>query len=42
MKCLRNGECESKIMPLDETLKILETLDTIRNQWGNQRTFGCC
>lgn len=41
MKCLRNGECESKIMPLDETLNILETLDTIRNQWGNQRTFGC-
>jgi predicted dehydrogenase len=34
MKCLRNGEIESKIMPLDETLTILETMDTLRTQWG--------
>lgn len=34
MKCLRNGECESKIMPLDETLSIVETMDAIRSQWG--------
>ena len=33
MKCLRHGECESQIMPLDETLSILETMDTIRSQW---------
>ena len=34
MRCLRAGECESKIMPLDETLKIMETMDTIRGQWN--------
>jgi predicted dehydrogenase len=33
MTCLRNGELESSTMPLDETLAILETLDTIRAQW---------
>ena len=34
MQCLRNGEGESKIMPLDETLAIMKTMDTIRDQWG--------
>ncbi|MBO3459824.1 Gfo/Idh/MocA family oxidoreductase [Aetokthonos hydrillicola Thurmond2011] len=34
MRCIRNGEIESKIMPLDETLKIMETMDTIRGQWN--------
>ncbi|EDN69649.1 hypothetical protein BGP_5862 [Beggiatoa sp. PS] len=34
MKCLRNGELESQVMPLDETLTILETMDTLRTQWG--------
>lgn len=33
MRCLRDGALESKIMPLDETLKIMETMDAIRNQW---------
>jgi predicted dehydrogenase len=31
--CLRRGDLESQIMPLDETLRILTTLDRIRQQW---------
>lgn len=34
VKCLKAGDLESKIMPLDETLKIMETMDLIRSQWG--------
>ncbi len=33
-QCLREGKLESDIMPLDETLAIMKTLDTIRTQWG--------
>ncbi|NJN82561.1 MAG: Gfo/Idh/MocA family oxidoreductase [Caldilineaceae bacterium] len=32
--CLREGKHESAIMPLDETLQIMQTMDTIRGQWG--------
>lgn len=32
--CLRAGKLESDIMPLDESLSILKTLDTLRAQWG--------
>jgi predicted dehydrogenase len=31
---LRAGQTESPIMPLDESISIMETLDTIRAQWG--------
>jgi predicted dehydrogenase len=34
MNCLRNGKTESNVMPLDETLAIMGTLDQIRSQWG--------
>lgn len=34
MRCLRAGLLESPIMPLDETLAIMETMDAIRAQWG--------
>lgn len=34
MDCLRAGKRESAIMPLDETLAIVRTLDAIRAQWG--------
>jgi hypothetical protein len=34
MSCLRVGELESEVMPLDETLSIMKTMDTIRAQWG--------
>jgi len=32
--CLRDGRLESPLMPLDETLSIMKTLDAIRAQWG--------
>lgn len=34
MRCLREGALESRIMPLDETVAVLETMDTIRGQVG--------
>ena len=34
MACLRAGKLESDLMPLDETLSIVETMDTIRARWG--------
>lgn len=34
MACLRAGKLESDVMPLDETISIMQTLDQIRNQWG--------
>jgi predicted dehydrogenase len=34
MRCLRAGELESDVMPLDETLAIMKTMDQIRAQWG--------
>lgn len=34
VRCLQNGELESKVMPLDETLKIMATMDQIRSQWS--------
>ena len=34
MKCLGAGERESRVMPLDETISVLETMDEIRADWG--------
>ena len=34
MDCLRAGKSESAVMPLDETLSIMQTMDTLRAQWG--------
>lgn len=34
MRCLREHKTESDIMPLDETLAILRTMDELRAQWG--------
>jgi len=28
------GLLESPVMPLDETISIMETMDTLRAQWG--------
>jgi predicted dehydrogenase len=36
MRCLRQGISESPLMPLDESLAILETVDAIRAQWSKQ------
>lgn len=32
--CLREGRMESKIMPLDETLKLMRIMDGLRAEWG--------
>jgi predicted dehydrogenase len=34
MNCMRAGKTQSKIMPLDETLSIMKTMDSIRKQWA--------
>ena len=34
MDCIHSGRPESPIMPLDETLEIMETLDSLRRPWG--------
>lgn len=39
MNCIRNGMLESSVMPLDESLQIMETLDAIREQWGFKYPF---
>lgn len=41
MNCLRAGKLESDVMPLDESLSIVKTMDTVREQWGlKYPTFG--
>lgn len=32
-RCLRAGQSESELMPLDESLRIMETMDTIKARW---------
>jgi len=39
MNCIKAGKTESDIMPLDETLSIMKTLDSVRNQWGHKFPF---
>jgi predicted dehydrogenase len=34
MRCLRSGLLESPLMPLDETLAIMETTDSLRRSWS--------
>ena len=34
VRCLQAGKLESEIMPLDETLKIMQAMDAIRAQWS--------
>jgi hypothetical protein len=34
MRCLRAGQTESPVMPLDESVEIIRTMDEIRGQWG--------
>jgi predicted dehydrogenase len=34
MDCIREGKTECDVMPLDESLAIMRTLDTIRGQWN--------
>lgn len=39
MKCIREGKTESLIMPLDETLAIIETMDEMRKIWNLKYPF---
>ncbi|MFW6045142.1 MAG: Gfo/Idh/MocA family protein [Planctomycetota bacterium] len=39
MNCLRNGKTEHEIMPLDETLRIAGTMDSLREEWGLEYPF---
>jgi len=34
MRCLEAGKTESEIMPLDETLSVMRTMDGVRAAWG--------
>jgi predicted dehydrogenase len=34
MRCLRGNQLESKTMPLNESVNILETMDKLRSDWG--------
>jgi predicted dehydrogenase len=34
MRCLASGKTESDVMPLDETLSVMRTMDSIRAVWG--------
>lgn len=34
MRCLRSGVGESPLMPLDESVAVIETLDRVRADWG--------
>jgi len=34
MECLREGRLEHPLMPLDESLQIIRTLDALRARWG--------
>ena len=34
MRCMRAGLLESDIMPLDESLQLMQTLDAVRAPWG--------
>jgi predicted dehydrogenase len=36
IRCLKNGKLESEIMPLNETLSIMEAMDAIRHHWNLQ------
>ncbi|MET9323605.1 hypothetical protein ABZX75_25980 [Streptomyces sp. NPDC003038] len=34
MRCLRSGETESPLVPLDGTLDVIRTLDVVRRRIG--------
>ena len=39
MDCIDAGKTECEVMPLDESLAIMRTLDSIRSQWGFKYPF---
>ena len=34
MNCIREGRLESEVMPLDESLAVMKTMDLMRAEWG--------
>ncbi len=34
MRCLREGKTESPVMPLNESRRLLQTADALREAWG--------
>ncbi len=38
-QCLQAGRTESRIMPLDESLSIMDTMDELRRQWKLRYPF---
>jgi len=38
-RCIQEGVTESPIMPLDESLGIMNIMDEIRKQWGLRYPF---
>ena len=36
MDLIRTGKRDSEVMPLAESLTIMETMDTLREQWGQK------
>ena len=34
MRCLERDETESAVMPLDETIAVMRTMDALRAAWG--------
>lgn len=39
MRCLHDKKLESEVMPLDESLSVMQTMDTLRAQWGLRYPF---
>jgi predicted dehydrogenase len=39
MNCLRQNKLESETMPLNESLEIMKTMDTLRKEWGLKYPF---
>ena len=39
MECVSEGRAESRVMPLDESLEIIRTMDALRAEWGVKYPF---
>lgn len=39
MRCIREGKLESDLMPLNESIEIMETMDAMRKVWGLKYPF---
>jgi len=34
VRCIQEGKTESEVMPLDESISIMNTMDDLRAQWN--------